>query len=113
MAFYKKEFIDNLREEFEGYAEKFQYKISNADEAEAQAETEETWYDATEQSRTISGSVITYSLLIPNVQQSAHKITGLRILNASGEVIAERSTSIEINSIQTVLCEITVNYEEV
>lgn len=115
MALYTKSFIDKRREEFFAYASKFEYKISESSETdiEAEAEEEETWYEMEEQSRTVDGNTITYSLLVPNVLHTAHKITGLRILDASGEVIAERSMAIEVNSIQTVLCEISVSYEEV
>lgn len=103
MALYDKDFIDARRQEFMDYAATFEYEIA----------AEGTWYKCTEQSRSIDGNTITYNLILPNYSQSAHKITGLRFVDESGSTIAQRSMSIEVNSAQTVLCEISIDYEEV
>ncbi len=103
MALYNKDFIDQRREEFMAYVAKIEYEVAGQEE----------WYEAAEQSRAIDGNVITYTLLLANVQQSSHRITGLRFLDKDQNVIAQRSLSIEVNSAQTVLLVINIDYEEV
>ncbi len=103
MVLFKKEFIDERREEFMNLIAKIQYEVKSAD----------VWLEAKEQSRVIDGNVITFTLLLANTLQSSHTITGLRLLDSSGEVIASRDLSIEVNSTQTVLFELKISYEEV
>ena len=103
MVLFKKEFIDERREEFMNLIAKIQYEVNLGD----------VWLEAKEQSREIDGNVITFTLLLANTLQSSHTITGLRLLDSSGEVIASRDLSIEVNSTQTVLFELKISYEEV
>lgn len=103
MVLFKKEFIDERREEFMNLIAKIQYEVKS----------ENIWVDAKEQSRTIEGNVITFTLLFDNTLQSSHTITGLRLLDSGGAVIAARDLSIEVNSAQTVLFELKISYEEV
>ena len=103
MVLFKKEFIDERREEFMNLIAKIQYEVNLGD----------VWLEAKEQSREIDGNVITFTLLLANTLQSSHTITGLRLLDSNGEVIASRDLSIEVNSTQTVLFELKISYEEV
>lgn len=103
MVLFKKEFIDERREEFMNLIAKIQYEVKS----------ENIWVDAKEQSRTIEGNAITFTLLFDNTLQSSHTITGLRLLDSGGAVIAARDLSIEVNSAQTVLFELKISYEEV
>lgn len=103
MGLFNQEFLAERRQEFMEIIDKFEYEVDGSD----------TWLKATEQSREVSGNYIRLVLLFPNTLQSAHSITGLRILNKSGTVIAQRDLSIEINSTQTVLLVLRISYQEV
>lgn len=103
MGLFNQDFLAERRQEFMGIIDKFEYEVDSSD----------TWLTATEQSREVSGNYIRFVLLLPNTLQSAHSITGLRILDESDTVIAQRDLSIEINSTQTVLLVLRISYQEV
>lgn len=103
MGLFNHDFLAERRQEFMDIIDKFEYEVDDS----------ETWLEAVEQSREVSGNYIRFTLLFPNTLQTAHSITGLRILDDSGSVIARRDLSIEINSTQTVLFVFRISYQEV
>ena len=103
MGVFSQDFLAEQRQKLMDIIDKFEYQVDDSD----------TWLEATEQSREVSGNYIKFTFIFPNTLQSAYRITGFRVLNESGTIIAERDLSIEINSTQTIMFVFKVSYQEV
>ena len=103
MALFNQDYIVKMRYEFMNNISDFQYEIDNSGQ----------WNDATEQNREVDGNYIRFTVAIPNQVQTAHTITGLRILGDDRNVIAQRDLSIVVNATQIVLFVLRISYQEV
>lgn len=103
MGLFTQEFLAKQREDFMKQIITFEYEVNGG----------ETWIKAVEESREVNGNFIKFMLLFPNILQSAHSITALRLLDNNGAIIAQRDLSIDINSTQTVLFVFRISYQEV
>lgn len=103
MGLFTQDFLAERREDFMNRIVTFEYEVNNG----------EMWLPAVEEKRTIDGNNINFTLLLPNTLQSAHSITGLRLLDIDNEIIAQRDLSIDISVSQTVLLVLRIIYQEV
>lgn len=74
---------------------------------------DKSWFKIEEQKREVKGNFIEFTFILKNTEHSAHKITGLRIQDKDGTVVAARDMSIEINSTQSILILFRISYQEV
>lgn len=103
MGLFTQDFLSERREDFMNRIVAFEYEVNNG----------EMWLTAVEEKRTIDGNYINFTLLLPNTLQSAHSITGLRLLDTNKEIIAQRDLSIYVSVSQTVLLVLRIIYQEV
>lgn len=101
MGFFADKFLADRRNQWLNAIVKFQYQVSG------------TWYDAVINSRSVSGTKVLFTVHIPNVPASAHKITGLRIIDITGTVAGSQEISLERTSTQGVLATFEFPIQEV
>lgn len=101
MGFFSATYLTNRRTEWMNTIVKFQYQVSG------------TWYDAVVNSRSIVGNTVKLLVHIPNVPETAHTITGVRIIDTTGAVGGSQVVSIERSATQGVLTTFEFPIQEV
>lgn len=101
MGFFSSEFLADRRTQWMNSIVKFQYQVADS------------WYDATINSKAVSGNVVKFAVHIPNVPETAHTITGLRIIDIKGLVAGSQQISLERSSTQGVLATFEFPIQEV
>ena len=91
MGFFNTDFLYARRLEWKNSIKTFQYKVGD------------TWYNATINASSIVGNKLVYDVLIPATPETAHKITGLRILDNNGSEAGYQSLNIERSGTQSLL----------
>lgn len=90
MAFWTSEYLSKLRDKIKSSIAKVQYKIGS------------TWYTATINQVTVSGTQVILFVSVPN-SGNAQTITGVRIYDTVGDLAGEQTCSITRTSAQNLL----------
>ncbi len=101
MGFFSNDFLADRRAQWMNSIVSFQYQVSG------------TWYDAVINSKQVSGTKVMFTVHIPNIPESAHRITGLRIIDIKGTVAGSQEISLERTSTQGVLANFEFPIQEV
>ena len=101
MGFFNAEFLLERRLEWKNLLKKFQYQVA------------ETWHDATISSSEIEGNKLVFSVIIPSEPETAHIITGIRILDKDGKVAGRQELRIERSGTQSLLAVFEIPIQEV
>lgn len=101
MGFFNAGFLLEKRLEWKNSLEKFQYQVAG------------TWHDATVSSSEIEGNKLVYSVIIPSEPETAHIITGIRILDKAGKEAGSQELHIERGGTQSLLAVFEIPIQEV